>query len=39
MSGAPIILPGRHIINIALGLALVFFVVGLVVSGNALTSG
>ena len=30
MSGAPIILPGRHVINIALALALVFFIVGLV---------
>src|SRR6478735_7165943 len=36
MSGAPIILPFRHAINIALGLALVFFVVGLVMSGSAL---
>ena len=36
MSGAPIILPARHIINIALALALVFFVVGLVISGSAL---
>ncbi|HMH61436.1 MAG TPA: NAD(P)(+) transhydrogenase (Re/Si-specific) subunit beta, partial [Bradyrhizobium sp.] len=36
MSGAPIILPARHIINIALGLALVFFIVALVVSGSAL---
>src|ERR1700712_332325 len=38
MSGAPIILPGRHYINIALGLALalVFFIVGLVMSGSAL---
>ncbi len=36
MSGAPIILPARHIINIALGLALVFFIVGLVISGSAL---
>src|SRR6187431_1882768 len=36
MSGAPIMLPGRHIINIALALALVFFVVGLVISGRAL---
>src|SRR6201746_1474444 len=36
MSGAPIILPGRHIINIALGLALLVFVVGLVMSGSAL---
>ncbi len=32
MSGAPIMLPGRHIINIALALALVFFIYGLVVS-------
>ena len=32
MSGAPIILPFRHVINIALALALVFFVYGLVVS-------
>src|SRR6201981_1218967 len=36
MSGAPIILPARHIINIALALALVFFIVGLVISGSAL---
>src|SRR5216683_4365525 len=36
MSGAPIILPGRHVINIALALALVFFIVGLVMSGSAL---
>src|SRR5471030_594798 len=36
MSGAPIILPARHIINIALALALVFFVVGLVMSGSVL---
>src|SRR6266702_4776902 len=36
MSGAPIILPGRHYINIALALALVFFIVGLVMSGSAL---
>lgn len=35
MSGAPIILPGRHIINIVLGLALVFFIYGLVVSQSA----
>src|SRR6266487_2765901 len=34
MSGAPIILPFRHAINIA--LALVFFIVGLVMSGSAL---
>lgn len=32
MSGAPILLPARHIINIVLALALVFFVYGLVVS-------
>src|SRR6266849_3681882 len=36
MSGAPIILPARHVINIVLALALVFFIVGLVVSGSAL---
>src|SRR5919205_382740 len=35
MSGAPIILPFRHVINIALALALVFFIVGLVISGSA----
>jgi NAD(P) transhydrogenase subunit beta len=35
MSGAPIILPARHIINIALALALVFFIFGLVRSGSA----
>jgi H+-translocating NAD(P) transhydrogenase subunit beta len=35
MSGAPIILPARHVINIVLGLALVFFVYGLVVSQTA----
>ncbi len=32
MSGAPIILPARHLINIALALALVFFIYGLVTS-------
>src|SRR5262245_19382945 len=32
MSGAPILLPGRHIINVVLALALVFFIYGLVVS-------
>jgi H+-translocating NAD(P) transhydrogenase subunit beta len=32
MSGAPIMLPGRHIINIALALALVFFLYGFFVS-------
>src|SRR5438067_2104071 len=31
MSGAPIILPARHVINIALGIALVVCIVGLVV--------
>src|SRR5216110_1142610 len=36
MSGAPIILPARHIINIVLGIALVVFIVGLVMSGSAL---
>src|SRR6185503_4200644 len=32
MSGAPITLPGRHVINIVLALALIFFIYGLVVS-------
>ncbi|MSP44514.1 MAG: NAD(P)(+) transhydrogenase (Re/Si-specific) subunit beta [Xanthobacteraceae bacterium] len=32
MSGAPIILPLRHTINIALAVALIFFIYGLVVS-------
>jgi NAD(P) transhydrogenase subunit beta len=36
MSGAPIILPARHVINIVLALSLVFFIVGLVISGSAL---
>jgi NAD(P) transhydrogenase subunit beta len=36
MSGAPIILPARHVINIALGVALVVFIVGLVMTGAAL---
>src|SRR6266571_4518605 len=36
MSGAPITLPGRHFINIAIALALVFFIFGLVRSGSAL---
>ncbi|MGY4450885.1 NAD(P) transhydrogenase subunit beta [Bradyrhizobium sp. i1.3.1] len=36
MSGAPIILPFRHVINIALAIALVVFIVGLVMSGSAL---
>src|ERR1700742_256654 len=35
MSGAPVMLPGRHIINILLALALVFFIYGLVVSQSA----
>src|ERR1043165_5656145 len=30
MSGAPITFPGRHIVNIVLALALIFFVYGLV---------
>ena len=36
MSGAPIMLPGRHVINIALALGLVFFVYGFYVSQSAL---
>ncbi|GAC1330747.1 MAG: NAD(P)(+) transhydrogenase (Re/Si-specific) subunit beta [Bradyrhizobium sp.] len=36
MSGAPIILPARHLINIALAIALVVFIVGLVLTGSAL---
>src|SRR6516165_10126596 len=35
MSGAPIILPARHVINIALAVALVISIIGLVVTGNA----
>src|SRR5213080_4819161 len=35
MSGAPILLPLRHVINIALALALVFFIVRLVLTGGA----
>jgi NAD(P) transhydrogenase subunit beta len=35
MSGKPIILPARHLINIVLGVALVVFIVGLVLSGSA----
>src|SRR6201992_2625838 len=35
MSGAPIILPARHLINIGLGIALIVFIVGLLVSGSA----
>src|SRR6476659_8629751 len=36
MSGAPIILPARHVINFALGVALVVFIVGLVMTGSPL---
>ena len=36
MSGAPIMLPFRHIINIAIALALVFFIYGFYVSQSAL---
>src|ERR1700686_67417 len=36
MSGAPIILPARHVINIVLAIALVVFIVGLVLTGSAL---
>src|ERR1700736_457074 len=36
MSGAPIILPARHFINIGLFIALVVFIIGLVMSGSAL---
>src|ERR1700741_1570309 len=32
MSGAPVILPARHVINIVLALALIFFIYGFVVS-------
>jgi len=32
MSGAPILLPARHIVNIALAVALIFFIYSLVVS-------
>src|SRR5262247_3699217 len=35
MSGAPIILPARHVINIALAVALVACIIGLVVTGSA----
>src|SRR6202048_2584556 len=34
MSGAPIILPTRHVINIVLGVLLLLFIVGLVVTGS-----
>jgi NAD(P) transhydrogenase subunit beta len=36
MSGAPILLPGRHVINVVLAAALIFFVYGLVVSQSQL---
>src|SRR3981081_3831067 len=36
MSGAPITLPARHVINVALALALIFFIVRLVMTGSAL---
>ncbi len=36
MSGAPIIIPGRHFINIALALALIFFIYGFFVSQSHL---
>src|SRR5882757_5124541 len=36
MSGAPIILPARHVINSALAVALVLFIVRLVMTGSAL---
>lgn len=36
MSGAPIILPGRHFINIALALGLIFFIYGFFVSQSHL---
>jgi NAD(P) transhydrogenase subunit beta len=35
MSGAPILLPGRHILNLALALAIVALIVVLVMSGGA----
>src|ERR1700748_2437400 len=34
MSGAPIILPGRHVVNIALAIGLVVCIVGLVITGS-----
>ncbi len=37
MSGAPIILPGRHVINIVLALALVFFIYQLVATQGAIS--
>jgi NAD(P) transhydrogenase subunit beta len=36
MSGAPILLPARHVINIVLGLALVFFIYGFFASQSAI---
>jgi NAD(P) transhydrogenase subunit beta len=36
MSGKPITLPGRHVINIVLALALIFFIYGFFVSQSAL---
>ncbi len=36
MSGAPILLPVRHVINLVLALALIFFIYGLVVSQSQL---
>src|SRR4051812_13236630 len=35
MSGAPILLPGRHLLNIAIGLGIVALIVVLVMSGGA----
>ena len=39
MSGKPIMLPGRHVINIALVAALIFFIYGFYVSQSRWTSG
>src|SRR6188768_3345022 len=36
MSGAPILLPGRHVINLALAAALIFFIYGFFVSQSAM---
>jgi NAD(P) transhydrogenase subunit beta len=36
MSGAPILIPGRHVINIVLAAAMIFFIYGLVVSQSQL---
>jgi NAD(P) transhydrogenase subunit beta len=36
MSGAPILIPGRHVINVVLAAAMVFFIYGLVVSQSHL---